>query len=139
MVKVFIKFDSAIIKEVELTKNVVTFGRKEDNDIILDNPAISGHHGKIFKEGDRYILEDLKSTNGTFVNGNKVTKALLKNKDQIGIARHILEFFNDAIAPAETPPPTVAPPRCLLRCLFRCRHRQSPASPSCHPRRSQSQ
>ena len=69
MVKVFIKFDSAIIKEVELTKNVITFGRKEDNDIILDNPAISGHHGKIFKEGDRYILEDLKSTNGTFVNG----------------------------------------------------------------------
>ena len=55
MAKIFIKFNAAVIKEIELTKNETTFGRKPNNDIVIDNPAISGFHGKIVKDGDAYV------------------------------------------------------------------------------------
>lgn len=95
MAKIFVKFNTAVIREVELVKDETTFGRKEGNDIVIDNQAISGNHGKIVKEGDQYFIEDLNSTNGTYLNGHKIKKNLLKNKDQVSIARHILEFISD--------------------------------------------
>jgi pSer/pThr/pTyr-binding forkhead associated (FHA) protein len=104
MAKVFLKFNTAVIKEIELTKDETTFGRKPNNDIVIDNPAISGFHGKIVKEGTAYAVEDLNSTNGTFLNGQRVKRAFLKNKDQIGIARHVLEFSLEAPKPREPLP-----------------------------------
>lgn len=102
MPKVYIKFNAAIIAEAELTRDVVTFGRKEENDIRIDHPAVSGFHGKLVKEGDQYFVEDLDSTNGTFVNGVKIKRAKLQNKDNIRVAKHILEFIMDE--PATSPP-----------------------------------
>jgi len=54
MPKIIVKFGAAVIKEMPVDKDVITIGRKEDNDISIDNPAVSGHHAKIFKQGDGY-------------------------------------------------------------------------------------
>ena len=104
MAKVYLKFNGAVIKEVRLEKNETTFGRKPDNDIEIGHPTISGHHGKIRKDGYKFVLEDLNSTNGTFVNGQRVKSANLKNRDRIGAAGHILEFVLDDAAEASAEP-----------------------------------
>jgi pSer/pThr/pTyr-binding forkhead associated (FHA) protein len=107
MAKVFLKFESAVIKEIVLTKDEITFGRKPNNDIVIDHPTVSGFHGKIVKAGDTYTVQDLKSTNGTFINGHRIEQGLLKNRDQIGVARHILEFvMDDAVAASTGAPPS---------------------------------
>lgn len=112
MAKIYLKFNMAVIKEIALGDGAITFGRKEGNDIVIDNPAVSSAHGKIIKEGNSYFVEDTGSTNGTFIGGRRIKKEKLKHKDQIRVARHILEFFDenateDSAAP--TPPPTAAP------------------------------
>jgi hypothetical protein len=109
MAKLILKFGVAVIKEIPISKDVITIGRKPDNDIVIDNPAISGHHAKIFKQGDSYFVEDLGSTNGTFLNETKILKAGLKNKASIGLAKHSLIFISEEAAgaqPAETKQPT---------------------------------
>jgi pSer/pThr/pTyr-binding forkhead associated (FHA) protein len=98
MPKLLLKFNAAVIKEIPFDKDAISVGRKPDNDVVVDNPAISGHHCKIAKNGDVYVLEDLDSTNGTYVNEKRVQKADLKNNDVIGIAKHALVFI------AEPPP-----------------------------------
>jgi hypothetical protein len=90
---IIIRFNMAVIKDVQLDKNELTVGRKEGNDIVLDNQAVSGSHCKIRKEKEDYVLVDNDSTNGTFINGRKVTRETLKHKDQIRIARYSLEFL----------------------------------------------
>ena len=107
MAKIYIKFNGAIIREFKLEKDITTFGRKTGNDIEIGRPTISGFHGKIRRDGDRFIVEDLNSTNGTFLNGQKISSAALKNRDKIGAAGHILEFLTDdsAAASTETGPP----------------------------------
>lgn len=107
MAKVYLKFNSAVIKEVKLSKDETTFGRKPSNDIVIDHPTISGFHGKLRKEGDHYIVEDLNSTNGTFINGRRVKSGQLKDNDQVGIAGHILDFHEDD-GPAPAPAAPVA-------------------------------
>jgi pSer/pThr/pTyr-binding forkhead associated (FHA) protein len=103
MPKVYVKFNSAVIKEINLAKDEITFGRKPTNDIVIDHPTISGFHGKIRKDGDKYVVEDLNSTNGLFLNGHRIKNGQVKNKDQIGVAGHILEFISDASAETAAP------------------------------------
>jgi hypothetical protein len=107
MAKLYVKFNAAVIKEITLAKDEITFGRKPTNDIVIDHPTISGFHGKIKKDGDRYVVEDLNSTNGTFLNGQRVKSAPIKHRDQIGVAGHVMEFFADGQEPA--PGVTAAP------------------------------
>jgi predicted component of type VI protein secretion system len=104
MAKLYIKFNTAVIKEVLLEKDEYTFGRKSDNDIVIEHPTISGHHGKIRKDGDRFKLEDLNSTNGTFINGKRVKTGEIKDRDQIGVAGHILDFYMDDSVKIEMTP-----------------------------------
>jgi pSer/pThr/pTyr-binding forkhead associated (FHA) protein len=108
MPKLLLKFNAAVIKEIPFDKDAISVGRKPDNDIVVDNPAISGHHCKIAKNGDAYVLEDLDSTNGTYVNEKRVQKADLKNNDVIGIAKHALVFIAEP-APRLTPVPESKP------------------------------
>lgn len=105
MAKIYVKFNTAVIKEVPFTKDELTFGRKPSNDIVIDHPTISGFHGKIRKEGDKYIVEDLNSTNGTFINGQRTKGGTIKDRDQIGVAGHILEFHIDNKLGAPSPKP----------------------------------
>ncbi len=114
MTKIYVKFNSAIIKEVVLEKNDISFGRKSDNDIVIDHPTVSGHHGRFRKEEGHFVVEDLNSTNGTFINGRRIKSGKVKDRDQIGVAGHILDFYADdtvhvaltepAAAPAPIPP-----------------------------------
>jgi pSer/pThr/pTyr-binding forkhead associated (FHA) protein len=70
----------------------VTIGRTPDNDLVVDNPAVSGRHAKVYKQGDKYIIEDLKSTNGTFINSQRVGSQALKDGDTITIGKHSIVF-----------------------------------------------
>ncbi|HEX7137957.1 MAG TPA: FHA domain-containing protein [Vicinamibacterales bacterium] len=71
---------------------VVTIGRLPDNTIVIDSPAVSGHHACAALEGNDFVLEDLASTNGTFVNDARVSRHILRNGDVIRIGDHKLEF-----------------------------------------------
>ncbi|GAB4030628.1 MAG: hypothetical protein Fur0012_06860 [Elusimicrobiota bacterium] len=92
MIKLMIKYESSFIKEFKTASDSVSIGRKAENDLVLDNPTVSGHHCKIYKAGDSYFIEDLNSTNGTFVNSKKVIKSGIKEKDVIGIVKYSLIF-----------------------------------------------
>jgi pSer/pThr/pTyr-binding forkhead associated (FHA) protein len=97
MAKVLLKFKEAVVKEIPLDQDVITIGRKEENDIAIDNQAISGRHAKILKEGDAIFIEDANSLNGTYVNGQKISKSELYNGDIILIGVHTMEVISDKI------------------------------------------
>lgn len=105
MPKLLLKFNAAVIKEVPMEKDSLTVGRKPDNDIVIDNPAVSGHHCKLTVEGGGYYVEDLESTNGTFVNEKRIKKSGLHHNDVVGLAKHALVFLNEAEVAAAAPPP----------------------------------
>jgi len=98
MPKLMIKFEAAFMKEVKLDKPAFAIGRKPDNDIVLDNAAVSGHHCKMYESGGTWFVEDLNSTNGTFVNNKKVLKAGLKPGDSITVVKYTLLFADETTA-----------------------------------------
>jgi pSer/pThr/pTyr-binding forkhead associated (FHA) protein len=95
MDKLILNFKESTLKEYPMDKDVYTIGRKPDNDIQIDNPVVSSHHAKISRQGRKVVLEDLGSTNGTFVNKKKVSKCELKHKDVVFIGKHTLVFLSD--------------------------------------------
>ena len=101
MAKIILSFDGATVKEYELDQEIMTIGRKPDNDIHIDNLAVSGTHAKILTILNDSFLEDLNSTNGTFINGNKITKHALANGDKVTIGKHQLEYINEAAEAGE--------------------------------------
>lgn len=95
MAKVLLKYKEAVVKEIVLEKEVTTIGRKPDNDIVIDNQAVSGHHAAIKIEGDVLTVEDLGSLNGTFLNSQKISKAELFNGDTILIGVYTLNVTSE--------------------------------------------
>ncbi|MFP4474475.1 MAG: FHA domain-containing protein [Desulfatibacillaceae bacterium] len=88
-----LKFKDNVIREYELSKgDTLKIGRRQDNDIVVENLAVSGHHAKIDSVGDGYLLTDLQSKNGTFVNEKIVSTHWLKNGEVITIGKHSLLF-----------------------------------------------
>jgi pSer/pThr/pTyr-binding forkhead associated (FHA) protein len=94
MSKVMLKFKEAVLKEIPLDKDTVTIGRNPGNDINIDNLAVSGFHAKLINRGGRFFIEDLNSTNGTFVNGKRISECALNNNDDIVIGKHSLVFIS---------------------------------------------
>ncbi len=92
MARVVLMFNKQVIKEYPLLKESITIGRKEGNTIVIDNLAVSSFHARIDAAGSDYILTDLQSTNGTFVNDQKVTSHRLNHGDNVIIGKHILLF-----------------------------------------------
>ncbi len=96
MPKLLLKFESSVIKEINLDKSSFTIGRKDDNDITLNHTTVSGHHCKVYDAGGKFFVEDLGSTNGTFLNGKKIVKSAgLRQNDAIGIIKYTLIFVED--------------------------------------------
>jgi pSer/pThr/pTyr-binding forkhead associated (FHA) protein len=95
MAKLYLKFEQAVLKEFALSQGVITIGRLPDNLIQVDNLAVSGHHAKIYWETDHYVLEDNNSLNGTYVNNRRVSRAVLKNGDEVLIGKHTLAFKDE--------------------------------------------
>ena len=87
-----LQFKDLALKEFELTGQSMTMGREPDNDIIVENLLVSGYHARIDPAGREYVLTDLQSKNGTFVNGERVTSTKLKDGDQILIGKHTIVF-----------------------------------------------
>ncbi len=106
MPKIVLKYNDKVIKEIKLTDVVVTIGRKADNDLVIDNLAVSSHHARIAKLDDSFVIQDTGSTNGIFLNGEKVAQHTLKYGDQIMIGKHFVVFQDEAVAAA--PPPVEA-------------------------------
>jgi pSer/pThr/pTyr-binding forkhead associated (FHA) protein len=100
MAKLYLKFEQSdqVLKEVPLAQATTTIGRLPDNNVQIDNLAVSGHHAKISWEQGQYIVEDLGSLNGTYVNNERVGKATLKHGDRVKIGKHLVEFKQEGNA-----------------------------------------
>ncbi|MGB9992885.1 FHA domain-containing protein [Massilia sp. SM-13] len=105
MAKLIISFDGEVQQTVPLSKERMTIGRRRRNDIVLDHVTVSGEHAAIVTILDDSFLEDLHSTNGCYVNGQRVAKHHLRDKDVIKLAKYTIAFVADGIRPAPPPPP----------------------------------
>lgn len=90
MPKLVLKFGNAILQEVPVNAKEVSIGRSPDNALVIDNPAVSHYHARVFNEEGRMMLEDFGSLNGTFVNGQRVKMVTLKAGDSVAIGKHII-------------------------------------------------
>jgi len=90
-----VSIDGVVIKEVQLVKDRTTLGRRPYNDIVIDNLAVSGEHAVLLMTGNEVYLEDLNSTNGSYVNGKAVKKQLLQNADTVEIGKYKIKYLNE--------------------------------------------
>ncbi|CAN7632011.1 FHA domain-containing protein [Acidovorax sp. LjRoot129] len=96
MPKMIVSIDGVVIKEVQLTKERTTVGRRPYNDIVIDNLAVSGEHAVIHMLGQDVEIEDLGSTNGTHVNAKAVKRQELRNGDTIEVGKYKIRFLHEA-------------------------------------------
>ena len=117
MGKLVVSLDNVVLKEVVIQKERTTLGRRPYNDIVIDNLAVSGEHAVLLSVGDDVFIEDLNSTNGTYINGKAIKKQLLSNGDVIEIGKYRIKYIGAEVAdyektmvlrPGSLPPP--APP-----------------------------
>ncbi|RMF96697.1 MAG: FHA domain-containing protein [Gammaproteobacteria bacterium] len=128
MARLILSLDGQQLAEYNMSKERYTIGRLPDNDVRIDNPTVSGHHSLIINILNDSFLEDLNSTNGTYVNGKLIKKHALQHGDVITVGRHQLRFVdsdadeeeqdefartmvieNADMAKAAMPPPEAAP------------------------------
>lgn len=86
-------FNDELRSKHELKPLITRIGRNQGNDVVIDNVGVSGNHAEIIKNGDKYTIHDLESTNGVYVNGERITSKELKFGDEIGIFKHKLRFI----------------------------------------------
>jgi len=92
MPKLILQFEDRVLSECVIGPHGAKIGRLPDNHVVIDNPAVSGHHARVIREGLLCFLEDLESTNGTFVNEKVVTRHRLRSGDVVLIGKHMLLF-----------------------------------------------
>ena len=95
MARLLLSLDGQLLAEYNMNKERYTIGRLPDNDIRIDNPAVSGHHSLIINILNDSFLEDLNSTNGTYVNGKLIKKHALQHGDVITAGHHQLRFVEE--------------------------------------------
>jgi pSer/pThr/pTyr-binding forkhead associated (FHA) protein len=98
MARLILSLDGQTLAEYNMTKERYTVGRLPDNDIRIDNPAVSGHHSLIINILNDSFLEDLNSTNGTYVNGKLIKKHALQQGDVVTVGHHQLRYVDDQTA-----------------------------------------
>src|SRR5262245_66273860 len=108
MAKLCLKSGHSVLKEVMLTQSTATIGRLPDTTLQIDNLAVSGHHAKIYWNDGHYVIEDLGSLNGIYVNDKRVGKATLIHGDQVKIGNHNVEFRNEGTSELSVPAPKVS-------------------------------
>jgi pSer/pThr/pTyr-binding forkhead associated (FHA) protein len=120
MPKMIVSIDGVVIKEVQLTKERTSLGRRPYNDLVIDNLAVSGEHAAFLLEGEAALVEDLNSTNGTYVNGKAIRRQALVHGDLVEIGKYKIRFVGEgqelsaaapvaATAPAPAPAPATPP------------------------------
>ncbi|MBL8342193.1 MAG: FHA domain-containing protein [Rubrivivax sp.] len=119
MGKLVVSLDGVVIKEVQITKDKTTLGRRPYNDIVIDNLAVSGEHAVLQMVGADVFIEDLNSTNGTYINGKAIKKQLLAHNDTVEIGKYKIKYLVDEsgdyektmiMRPKETAPVAAPPP-----------------------------
>ena len=119
MGKLVVSLDGVVIKDVQITKDKTTLGRRPYNDIVIDNLAVSGEHAVLQMVGNDVFIEDLNSTNGTYINGKAIKKQLLAHNDTVEIGKYKIKYLTEetsdyektmimrpgANAPMAAPPP----------------------------------
>ena len=105
MPKLTLQFEGRLLKEYTVGVGL-TIGRSPDNAVIIDNPAVSGHHARVFSESGAVILEDLNSTNGTYVNGQPTNRRVLRSGDVLLIGKHQL-LYETTMEWAPAPPAAI--------------------------------
>ncbi|MFG6467289.1 FHA domain-containing protein [Roseateles sp. BYS87W] len=93
MGKLVVSLDGVVIKDVQITKDKTTLGRRPYNDIVIDNLAVSGEHAVLQMVGADVFIEDLNSTNGTYINGKAIKKQLLADNDTVEIGKYKIKFL----------------------------------------------
>ena len=93
MGKLVVSLDGVVIKEVQVTKDKTTLGRRPYNDIVIDNLAVSGEHAVLQMVGADVFIEDLNSTNGTYINGKAIKKQLLQHNDTVEIGKYKIRYL----------------------------------------------
>jgi pSer/pThr/pTyr-binding forkhead associated (FHA) protein len=93
MLTILMKFNDKLLKTVETDKDTITIGRNVTNDIQIENLSVSKQHAKISKIAGKFHVEDLNSTNGTYLNEKMISINELKHKDIITIGKHTLEVL----------------------------------------------
>ena len=103
MIKLELKFKEKILKKIETEKPEIIIGRSPSADIQIDNLAVSKYHARLIKQKDQYTVEDLKSTNGTFLNDEKITRAILKHNDIVTVGKHtlVIHYNNETRKPVQ--------------------------------------
>jgi pSer/pThr/pTyr-binding forkhead associated (FHA) protein len=101
MARLILSLDSQVLAEYNMNKERYTIGRRPDNDVRIDNPAVSGHHALIINILNDSFLEDLNSTNGTYVNGKLIKKHALQHGDVITCGHHQLRFVDNQAGESE--------------------------------------
>jgi pSer/pThr/pTyr-binding forkhead associated (FHA) protein len=129
MAKLIVKLNNEVVDHIDVKQGDMKVGRRPGCEVHLDNLAVSGEHANIFTIGDDSFIQDLSSTNGTFINNKKITKHHLRNGDAVVIGKHTLVYLTDQAeaapqdfaktviinaaprpaAPAPAAPPPVAP------------------------------
>ena len=95
MGKLVVSLDGVVIKDVQITKDKTTLGRRPYNDIVIDNLAVSGEHAVLQMVGADVFIEDLNSTNGTYINGKAIKKQLLAHNDTVEIGKYKIKYLFD--------------------------------------------
>jgi hypothetical protein len=95
MGKLVVSLDGVVIKDVQLTKDKTTLGRRPYNDIVIDNLAVSGEHAVLQMVGADVFIEDLNSTNGTYINGKAIKKQMLAHNDTVEIGKYKIKYLVD--------------------------------------------
>lgn len=95
MFKLVLIFQDTVLEEYKFDSTPVTIGRRDDNDVIIDNMAVSGHHAAIeFEEPNHYVVVDLESLNGTFLNEKKINREKVFDGDMVIVGKHSLNFVD---------------------------------------------
>ena len=89
MPRLILRLEEQVLKQYDMGMTA-SIGRLSDNSVMIDNPAVSSHHACVFRDGDQFVVEDLQSTNGTFVNGTRVSRRALQSGDVMTIGKHQL-------------------------------------------------
>ncbi len=102
MTKLIVKLNNEVVDHIDLKQGDMKIGRRPGSDVFLDNLAVSGDHANIFTIGEDSFIQDLGSTNGTFVNNKKITKHHLRNGDTVAIGKHTLIYLTDQVPNAKS-------------------------------------
>lgn len=94
MATLYLKFKESVLKELPLKSGITTIGRAESNDIHINNMAVSGNHARIIANANAFTIEDLGSTNGTYIDGKRITRQKLVHNTVITIGKHSLVFID---------------------------------------------